>query len=811
MLLLDAPTDARLRAQAGALADWFASGAARGVRLPDVARTLTGRTGRGRRRAAVVARDLPTATTALHRLATGAPDAHLITADRAPLGAGAPGPVWVFSGYGSQWPGMGRALLAAEPVFAATVDRLEPVLREHAGISLRAATEPDADLSSLTVAMPALYGLQVALAELWRSYGVEPAAVVGHSLGEIAAAVAAGALDPATGARIVAVRSRLLATLSGGLMAVVDLPAADVTLLARELPSLNIAVHASPAQCVVTGSTSDVEALVAEVTADGGFARAMPVTAAGHSPDVEPLLPEFAWELGGIRHARPGCRRYSTVLDDPRAADPYDTAYWLANARRPVRFAQAVWAAAEDGHRVFVEIAPHPTQLHPLTRTLADAGVDRPLILPTLRRGTDDALTFRSSFASFLVHGLGVPAARETLHRSGRIVDVPSPPWHHRRFWAGEAPGEPPLPDTTAATSEAAPFDRLRTVVAHVMGFAPDRLDPDVPLTDLGLDSLTAVRIRTALEHEFGLTLEAGVLLRQGTLRGVGALIEGAAGAVPHHAPPARGTRGTLRSFPGSGPHPPLFLAHAAGGSSDVYGRLAGRLEGSRPVFGFDRVERPDDVRGRAAEFARRVRSVSPDGPWVLGGWSYGGLVAQEAARSLAPHGEVDALVLIDSVLPLPAPPGDGPAAGARRRFEGFAAYIRTTYGAELLLPYEELRNLDDRGQIDLVLKLLEQAVDLPAAVLAHQRTSYLDLRSGERHTPGPYAGRTLLYRATRPAPHMVRDLRYERTDRALGWDAHCADLTVTPLPGHHLALLDPPVVDVLAEHLVRALAPRTR
>ncbi|MEB3959157.1 acyltransferase domain-containing protein [Streptomyces kunmingensis] len=844
VILLDAPTDARLRAQAGTLAHWLDSPAGRRVHLADLARTSAGRTGRGRRRAAVVSRDLTSATTALHRLAAGAPDAHLVTADRAPLTTGAPGPVWVFSGYGSQWPGMGRELLATEPVFAATVDRLEPVLREHAGISLRAATEPGADLSSLTVVMPVLYGLQVALAELCRSYGVEPSAVIGHSLGEIAAAVATGALDPSTGARIVAVRSRLLATLSGGMMAVVDLPAAEITVLARQLRSLNVAVHASPAQCVVTGSTADVEALVARVTADGGFARAMPVTAAGHSPDVEPLLEEFAWELGAVRHAQPGCRRYSTVLDDPRAGDPYDTEYWLANVRRPVRFEQAVRAAAEDGHRVFVEVAPHATQLHPLTRTLEEAGADRPLILPTLRRGTDDALTFRSSLASLLVHGVRMPAARETLHRGGRIVDIPSPPWQHRRFWVGETPEAPPL-EAAPATVATTPLDRLRAVVAGVMGFGPDRLDPDVPLTDLGLDSLTAVRIRTAVEEEFGVALEPGVLLRQGTLRGVARLVDGAGGAagltgaggaggaggasgssgargaggasdipaparpsLPHPAQPSSGTPGVLRSFPGDGPHTPLFLAHAAGGSSDVYGRLAAQFDGSRPVFGFDRIERPDNVPGRAAEFAHRIRRLRPEGPWVLGGWSYGGLVAQEAARLLTPHGKVAALVLIDSVLPLPAPPADSPAAEARRRFTDFATYIRTTYGAELPLPYEELGGMDDSAQIDLVVKLLEQAVDLPTAVLAHQRTSYLDLRSGERHTPGPYDGRTLLYRATRPAPHTVRDLRYERTDAALGWDAHCTDLTVTPLPGHHLALLDPPVVDVLTDELTRALAP---
>ncbi|MGW8719327.1 beta-ketoacyl synthase N-terminal-like domain-containing protein [Streptomyces althioticus] len=811
LVLLDAPTDGRLRAHAGELARWLDSPAGRGARAADVARTLAGRTGRGRRRAAVVARDRDTLTTALHRLAGGDPDTHLVTADRAPITPDDPGPVWVFSGYGSQWPGMGRELLAAEPAFAAALERLEPVLREHAGVSLLGATEPDADLTSLTTVMPALFGLQVALADLWRSYGVEPSAVIGHSLGEIAAAVTAGALDAPTGARIVASRSRLLTTVRGGTMAVVDLPPPDLGRMTRDLPTLHVAVYASPEQCVVTGSAQEVGALVARVTAEGGFARPMPVPVAGHSPDVDPLLDAFAWELGAVSYGDPACRRYSTVLDDPLDDDPYDTAYWLANLRRPVRFEQAVRAAARDGHRVFVEVAPHATQAHPLARTLEAAGADEALVVPTLRRGTDDATSFRTALATLLVHGARVPSARETLHPEGRITDVPSPRWQHRRYWAGE--DVQPLPEPETRPAAVTRLDRLRGIVARVMGFAPDRLDPDVPLTDLGLDSLTAVRIRTAVLGEFGSAPELGVLLRQGTLRGVAGLLDDAPAPSPlpplaHPGEAVHGTPGVLRSFPGTGPHPPLFLAHAAGGSSDVYGHLAARLDGHRPVYGFDRLEHPDDVPSRAAEFARRIRQIRPEGPWTVGGWSYGGVVAQETARLLSREGEVTALVLVDSILPLPAPPVATPAEEARRRFAGFAAYVHTVYGAELNLPYEELGSMDDTAQVDLVLALLEKAVDLPPAVLTHQRSSYLDLRSAERHSPGPYPGRTLLYRATRPAPHTVRDARYERTDVTLGWDAHCPDLTVTDLPAHHLALLDPPAVDTLAADLTRALDP---
>ncbi|WSB57072.1 acyltransferase domain-containing protein [Streptomyces cellulosae] len=811
LVLLDAPTDGRLRAHAGELARWLDSPAGRGAGPADVGRTLAGRTGRGRKRAAVVARDRDTLSTALHRLAMGDPDTHLVTADRAPIAPDDPGPVWVFSGYGSQWPGMGRELLAAEPAFAAAVERLEPVLREQAGVSLLGATEPDADLTSLTAVMPALFGLQVALAELWRSYGAEPSAVIGHSLGEIAAAVTAGALDAPTGARIVAFRSRLLTTVRGGTMAVVDLPPPDLGRMTEDLPTLHVAVYASPEQCVVTGSAQEVGALVARVTAEGGFARTMPVPVAGHSPDVDPLLDAFAWELGAVPYGDPVCRRYSTVLDDPLDEAPYDTAYWLANLRRPVRFEQAVRAAARDGHRVFVEVAPHPTQAHPLARTLEAAGADEALVVPTLRRGTDDATSFRTALATLLVHGARVPSARETLHPDGRITDVPPPRWQHRRYWAGEV--VLPLPAPESRPAAATRLDRLRMLVARVMGFAPDRLDPDVPLTDLGLDSLTAVRIRTAVLGEFGSAPELGVLLRQGTLRGVAGLLDDAPAPSPapplaHPGEPVHGTPGVLRSFPGTGPHAPLFLAHAAGGSSDVYGHLAARLDGHRPVCGFDRLEHPDDVPARAAEFARRIRQIRPEGPWTLGGWSYGGVVAQETARLLSRAGEVTALVLVDSILPLPAPPVATPAEEARRRFAGFAAYVHTVYGVELELPYVELGAMDDTAQVDLVLALLEKAVDLPPAVLAHQRSSYLDLRSAERHSPGPYPGRTLLYRATRPAPHTVRDARYERTDATLGWDAHCPDLTVTDLPAHHLALLDPPAVDTLAADLARALGP---
>ena len=260
---------------------------------------------------------------------------------------------------------------------------------------------------------------------------------------------------------------------------------------------------------------------------------------------------------------------------------------------------------------------------------------------------------------------------------------------------------------------------------------------------------------------------------------------------------------GPVRVLRAEGSRPPLYLIHPAGGSSAVYRALVDRLDQDQPCIGLERL--PDtefaEVTEQAAEYARIIRERDPHGPWAVGGWSFGGVVGHEVARLLAEHGTVSALILIDSVLPLPDPKQD-PRKLVRTRFEGFAAYVEDAYGSPLILPYDELAELDDAGQIGKVIEILRATVDLPAAALEHQRDSYLDLRSGERHTPAGYAGRTLLYRATEPAPHTVRDARYEREDEALGWDELCPDLAVSPLPGHHLCLLDPPVVDVLARLL---------
>ncbi|MCD9880830.1 type I polyketide synthase [Streptomyces guryensis] len=791
-LLSDVDTE-RLRDTASRLADWLRTSEAGAVRPGDIARTLAGRAGRGPVRAAVAAADRGELADVLDALAQGRPHARLLTGEGDLVGRG---PVWVFSGYGSQWAGMGRRLLAEEPAFVSAVEKIDAQLAPECGLSLYDHLASGEGLELLEVAQPVLFGLQVALAELWRSYGVEPAAVIGHSMGEVAAAVCAGALDVPDAARIVAVRARLLGRLRGGAMAVVDVGDGELGALRRDFSGVHVAVHSSPGQKVVTGEEAAVARLVRRLEEEGRAARAMRVAGAGHSPQVDVLLPELIDSLSGIESRRPRVPVYSTVLDDPRGDSAFDAGHWAANLRRPVRLDRAVAAAAADGHTAFVEISPHPVLVRAVTDTAPGA-----LAVGTLHRDADDSAAFLTQLGALYAAGLRLPLP------SGRVIDLPSPRWRHVRHWWTDGRAAPTI---TAVPEEraTAPRDtsvaaRLCRHIAAVTGHAPGRVTPATALADLGLDSLMAVRIRTALEREFGVELQLRDLLGTPTVEQLAARI---GQAVP------AGDGSPLRTLRSGGALPPLFLVHAAGGTIDVYRALAKRLGNDRPVYGLERLEQATTVTEKASRYAEVIAATHSNGPCLLGGWSFGGFVAQETARQLTAAGRnVELVVLIDSVRPLPQP-GRTPQDRIRAHFTGFARHVADTYGVRLELPYDELVATDDDGtRIDTVLRALREAADVPAAALEHQRSSYLDLRIGEAHRPDRYDGRVVLYRATETAPHTVRDPAYERDDETLGWDEVCPRLSVVEVGGHHLSLLDPPHVDEIAAQLRRELAEQTR
>ena len=342
------------------------------------------------------------------------------------------GPVWVFSGQGSQWARMGAELLAGEPAFAATLAEVEPLVAKEAGFSVSEAISAPETVTGIDRIQPALFAMQVALAATMKSYGVRPGAVIGHSMGEAAAAVVAGALSLEDGVRVICRRSRLMSTIAGsGAMASVELPAEQVLseLMVRGINDVVVSVVASPQSAVIGGETQMVRDLVAAWEQRDVMAREVAVDVASHSAQVDPILDELADVLADITPMTPDIPYYSATSFDPREEPVCDAWYWVDNLRHTVRFAAAVQAALEDGYRVFAELAPHPLLTHAIDQTARS--LDMPLAAVAAMRREQGLPHGLRDFVADL-HSVGAAVDFSVLYPRGRLLDAPLPAWTHR-------------------------------------------------------------------------------------------------------------------------------------------------------------------------------------------------------------------------------------------------------------------------------------------------------------------------------------------------------------------------------------------
>lgn len=406
------------------LADWVATHEE--VELRDLSYTLARRRAHRPVRTTVIASTRAELVKALWEAADG--DMPFAPA----VGQGDRGPVWVFSGQGSQWARMGAGLLASEPVFAQTVAAAEPLVAREAGFSVTDAMTAPQTVTGIDRIQPTLFTMQVALAATMNSYGARPGAVIGHSLGEVAAAVVSGALSLDDGVRVICRRSRLMTRIAGaGAMASVELPARQVLseLLARNIDDAVVAVVASPESTVIGGAVDTVRGLVAAWDRSGVMAREIAVDVASHSPQVDPILGDLTDVLAEIRPAPPEIPFYSATQYDPREQPTCDAGYWADNLRHMVRFAPAVQAALEDGFRVFAELNPHPLLTHAVEQIAR--GLDMPIAaLAGMRR--EQAMPYGLLELVADLHNAGAAVDFSTVYPHGRLVDAPLPTWTHR-------------------------------------------------------------------------------------------------------------------------------------------------------------------------------------------------------------------------------------------------------------------------------------------------------------------------------------------------------------------------------------------
>ncbi|HEU4534077.1 MAG TPA: type I polyketide synthase, partial [Polyangiaceae bacterium] len=342
--------------------------------------------------------------------------------------------VFLFSGQGSQSTGMVRALLAAEPAFRAAMEACDAAVRAEVGWSVLAALADDATrLDKTPTVQPILFSIQVSLAALWKARGVVPDAVIGQSMGEVAAAHVAGALSLADAARVICRRSALMQKVEGrGLMALAEIgPAEAEAMIAGREHQIAIGSYLGPKSVVFAGEGEPVREVQRALEARGTFCRLLKVDTPSHCPVVDGLMDELHGLLAGIRPTAGAVPMYSTVTGEPVEGERLTPAYWGKNLRDQVRLMPAVERAMADGHDVFVEISPHPVILPSIGQIAAARGAEV-TALPSLRRDEE-----RGAFAAALgaLYELGRRVDFVSLYPAGgRVVSLPGYAWQRERY-----------------------------------------------------------------------------------------------------------------------------------------------------------------------------------------------------------------------------------------------------------------------------------------------------------------------------------------------------------------------------------------
>ena len=377
----------------------------------------------------------------------GAESPDIEATERAPI-------VFVFPGQGSQWLGMGRQLYRALDAFRWVIDACDPIMQQETGWSLiehLIHAEASARWEQIDFIQPALFAVEIALAAVWRSWGIEPAAVVGHSMGEAAAAYIAGVLTLEDAIRVICRRSRILLGARGqGAMAVVESTLAEAERAINGFHDrLSVAVSNSSRSTVLSGDPDALASVLETLEGQGVFCRRIKVDVASHSPQMDALTSSLLESLGDVQPQSAVIPFHSTVAGQRIDGAECDAAYWVRNLRRPVLFSTATRALIEAGFTTFLEMSPHPILVSSLEQTFADASA-MGLAAGSLRRDEEELATLFTALGTLFANGYAV--RWEALYPEGELVGLPRHIWNRKRFWledAGRA-AEPSLSDPDA-------------------------------------------------------------------------------------------------------------------------------------------------------------------------------------------------------------------------------------------------------------------------------------------------------------------------------------------------------------------------
>jgi polyketide synthase 13 len=410
-LAVSAFLTSRKKSAAAELADWMETPEGQASSLESIGRSLS-RRNHGRSRSVVLAHDHDEAIKGLRAVADGKQKPNVFSTD----GPATNGPVWAMAGFGAQHRKMGKNFYLRNEIFAEWIEKVDALIQDERGYSVLELILDDSHDYGIETSNVTIFAIQIALGELLKHHGAKPAAVIGQSLGEPAAAYFAGGLSLADATRVICSRSHLMgegeAMLFGEyirFMAIVEYSADELKTVFADFPGLEVCVYAAPSQTVIGGPPEQIDAIIARCEAEGRFARKLQTKGAGHTSQMDPLLGEFSAELQGIAPKSPTVGIFSTIHEGsyvkPGGEPIHDVAYWIKGMRHSVYFTHGVRNAVESGYTTFLELAPNPVALMQIGLTTAAAGLPDAQLIATLARKQDDAESMISAMAQLFVYG----------------------------------------------------------------------------------------------------------------------------------------------------------------------------------------------------------------------------------------------------------------------------------------------------------------------------------------------------------------------------------------------------------------------
>ena len=793
--------------------------------LADVAYTLQVGRQEFAYRQSVVCRDRQEAITHLD-----APDPQAVIAQQAPEVA--PELIWMFPGGGAQYPNMGRALYEAEGIAAlapyrAAVDDCLAILQTRFAIDLKPLLFPDAEhlaaaqcrLEQPSLAYPALFTTEYALAKLWLAWGIAPTAMIGHSMGEYMAACLAGVFALEDALSIVTWRGQLYETIEPGAMLSVYLSEAEVQ--ARLFGDLAIAAVNKQNLCTVSGSVAAIEQLAAALTKADVAWRRVKIAFAGHSPLQEPILAEFRRRLNQVRFAPPTLPFVSNVTGTwIRPEEAIDPDYWVRHLRQTVRFAAGLSELLRTPNRLFLEVGPGQT-LQPLVQAHPDKQAHHTALssLPHPKAAMADVQALLQCLGQLWCNGVAVPTLLFDQQTTHRRIPLPTYPFERQKYWLDAPPmSARSTPVVETATQPAAhvsvvtsavsslpashPLSGLEQAVAAVWSQSLGITDiaPDTDFFALGGDSLLATQVAARLRTQLQVDLDTHSLLQAPTIARLATLI-----ATYRTQPETRPRLPELvvELQAGDPARKPLVLLHPVGGHVYFYRQLVRQLDPQLPVYGI----RAQGVEGEAeplttvAEMARvytaALQALQPHGPYFLGGASFGGTLAYAMAQHLLAQGETVAfLALIDT-------PSQGNMPEPLEETVDILFYMLKVGQAAALAP-ETLRAMAEAEQLAFFLQQNNSAFATVDELKIMLKLFKTNERAMWNYVPPAYPGKLHYFLA------RERDAFTAQTP-AQGWIGLAAHgIEIYTMPGNHLSMNEEPHVQALAKRLEQCLQQST-